>query len=127
MSSILLMRTPWPRLRPTTNVRRCDSMFRTMAKPRFSRSDAPWIEETAWIYMEQGLFKKFPNDAKLVDRVVKAFEARYGRPPKWNTPHENERLLALDTDRASTLPLLDLDRQPPLKGLYATAAGEWAR
>lgn len=98
-----------------------------MAKARFSRQDAPWIEETAWIYMEHGFFKKFPNDAKLVDRVVKAFEARYGRPPKWNTPHENERLLALDEARTSTLPLLDHDRQPPLQGLYATAIAEWAR
>ena len=98
-----------------------------MPKPRFSRVDAPWIEETAWIYMECGLFAKFPNDKKLVDRVVKAFEQRYGRPPKWNTPYENERLLALDSDRTSTLPLLDMDRQPPLKGLYATAVAEWAR
>jgi hypothetical protein len=98
-----------------------------MGKQRFSSRDAPWIEETAWIYMHHGLYQQFPNDKKLVDRVVKAFERRYGRPPKWNTPHENERLIALDTERASTLPLLDLDRQPQLEGLYVTAVTEWAR
>lgn len=97
-----------------------------MAKQKFSRADAPWIEETAWIYMHHGLFEQFKNDKTLVDRVVKAFEKRFGRPPKWNTPYENERLLAL-SGRASTLPLLDLDQQPPLKGLYVTAVTEWAR
>jgi hypothetical protein len=95
---------------------------------KFARIDAPWIEEITWIYQHHGFFENVRSaDPKLVDKIVKAFEKRYGRPPKWNTPYENERLLALDTDRTSTLPLLDMDRQPPLKGLYATAVAEWAR
>lgn len=98
-----------------------------MAAKKFSKADAPWIEETAWIFMAAGFFKQFKNDAKLVPNVVKAFEKAYGRPPVWNTPYENERLLSLDTERASLLPLLDLDRQPPLEGLYAKALTDWAR
>lgn len=55
------------------------------------------------------------------------FFERFRRPVTPKRKDEELALAALDRARAWFGPLLDLERQPPLKGLYAATIAEWAK
>jgi hypothetical protein len=96
--------------------------------PAFAKRDAGWVEETVRIYQSAGFLPRFAakSTQALVADVVSAFTERFGRPPKWGTPFDNQRILILDEEHVFFRPLLDVDHSPPLRGLYEATLREWA-
>lgn len=96
--------------------------------PAFAKRDSEWVAETVWMYQAAGFLPRFKTTSKsdLVASVVTAFTAKFGRPPKWGTPFDNQRIIILDEANVFFRPLLDVDHSPPLRGLYEATLREWA-